>query len=363
MEENKKNINQENQVVDDKLEKQLEKNYKEFNPGEFYYPDPVVSKEETLKRANLARLSFYDFVTRTDKIKKIILIVFLVVMGGCSLAILINNELVNILFTPLLISFITTIIIIYILLAQYKKKRIFHFNQYKYNLCISIDSYCYYQTGISNLEFSYNTKIKLSEVSKIGCYENIIQTPSRDIVKGKLYGINFVSYDVLIRSGISIQDKASHKVHFSGKLFKLQLLPIKEGKMYIYLKGCGDSHPTELSGLEPVKIRDLKDEYLVFSSFENPSSMLPKKAIELLNRIKLDNVIEEVIISINENGVFVGYSLTSKYMAIPYKEEIEASFIDHYKEDIFFISNFASILSSNKNYNKLETNEFDIEMN
>ena len=177
-----------------------------------------------------------------------------------------------------------------------------------------------------------------------------------------MFGINFVSYDALIRSGTSIQDKNSHRVLFSGKLFKLQLQPLKEGKLIFYLKGSGDSHPTELKGLEPVKIRDLKEEYLVFSSFENPSSMLPKKAIEILNKIKIDSVVEDVIISINENGVFIGYSLTSKYMAIPYSEEIDNVFIDHYKEDIFLISNFASILSTNKNYNKLESNEFDIEI-
>ena len=47
-------------------------------------------------------------------------------------------------------------------------------NEYKYTYFLNIDSYCYHQTGISNLELSYNSKIELDDVKKIDCYENIL---------------------------------------------------------------------------------------------------------------------------------------------------------------------------------------------
>ena len=325
-----------------------------FGPGEFYNALPFSSKEETLNNINESRSAFYLSVTHSNKIKKITLFSFLGVFLILGITMLINPDAVNKLFIPVLILFVTFLLVSFILISSMKKKRDFYFDDYKYTYFLNIDSYCYHQTGISNLELSYNSKIELDDVKKIDCYENILVSPTRDIVKGTMFGIDFKSYDLLIKTGNNLEDKNTQSVIFSGKMFNLDLLPKKNGKLVIYLKGCGDSFPTELKGLNPTSIKDLKKEYQVFTSFDYPDTMLNKKMIESLNKLNIDDVVEDIIISINKNGIFVGLSLTSTYMTIPFENDVDDKFINHYRRDIEIISSFLSASLSNKNYQKQE---------
>ncbi|MDD7735369.1 MAG: hypothetical protein SOW55_06575 [Bacilli bacterium] len=364
--EEEKNIQENNEVKEEKEEvvEETEKIFKDvkeekkpnqttrFCPGEFYNPLPFSSKEETLKNINDSRSAFYLNVTHSNKIKKITLFSFLGIFLILGLIMLINPDSVNKLFIPVLALFVTFLLVSFILISSMKKKRNFFFDEYKYTYFLNIDSYCYTQTGIANLELSYNSKIELDEVNKIDCYENILTTPTRDIVKGTMFGVNFTSYDLLIKTGNSLEDKKTQSVIFSGKMFNFNLLTKKSGKLVIYLKGCGDSFPTELKGLDPTSIKDLKKEYQVFTSFDNPESMLNKKMIESLNKLAIDDVVEDIIISINKNGLFIGLSLTSFYMTIPFENDVDDKFINHYKRDIEIITSFISALLSNKNYEK-----------
>ena len=73
-----------------------------------------------------------------------------------------------------------------------------------------------------------------------------------------------------------------------------------------------------------------------------------------LDAIHIDDVVEDIIISINKNGIFVGLSLTSTYMTIPFENDVDDKFINHYRRDIEIISSFLSASLSNKNYQKQE---------
>ena len=145
-----------------------------FGPGEFYNALPFSSKEETLNNINESRSAFYLSVTHSNKIKKITLFSFLGVFLILGVTMLINPDAVNKLFIPVLILFVTFLLVSFILISSMKKKRDFYFDDYKYTYFLNIDSYCYHQTGISNLELSYNSKIELDDVKKIDCYENIL---------------------------------------------------------------------------------------------------------------------------------------------------------------------------------------------
>lgn len=315
----------------------------------YYYPLQTLSLEDTLKNINEERVKFYDYLSSANKVNKFTLFGFLAVLLIFLVSLLLNKENVNELFPPLMLVFVVFLIVSYFLVKNTKKRKNIAFDGYKKEYFLNIDSYCYYQTGISNLAFSYNSIVEKEAIEKIGCYENIIKTVTRDVVVGKMFGTAFTSYDLLLKSGKNISDESDHQVLFSGKMFYFDL-PIKqEGKMFIYLKGCGDSHPTELEGLDKISIKGLKDDYLVFSSIK-ANNVISKKAIEVLNQIQIDQVIEDVIISISNQGIFFGISLTKEYMTIPFENEVKEDYLKHYKNDIENIKTFISVLMSNKNY-------------
>lgn len=350
MEENKELNNQEEKIFKDVKENVQGDGLGKYNPGQYYFPDPVVSSEETIKNINVARETFYTYINQSNKIKKIMLFSFLGIFLLLGILLIAKPELVNQLFTPLIVVFLIFLLASFGVVSSTKKKRNFHFDQYRYHYFIAIDSYCYYQTGYSNIELSYNSKIELDEIKKIGCYENVVSAPTRDIVKGTVFGVNFFSCDALIKSEDKIDGKKVINTIFSGKLFKLDLKSKKPGKMYLYLNGCGDAHPTELKGMEPTQIKDLKKEYEVFTSFENPNTMLNKKCVESLNKLTIDDIVEDVILSISKEGVYLGISLTSEYMTIPYQNEVNDKFLKYYKKIVELVSIFVTGMLSNENY-------------
>lgn len=353
MEENKNVNNQEEKIfVDNKEEDTNAPKQGIFNPNQFYFPTPITSKDDTLKEINAARSIFYQQVESANKTKKILLFSFVGLFLIFAMLLLIDPEIINKLFTPLVVVFIVFLAIVYLINNSTKRKKNVFMDEYRYHYFLNIDSYCYYLKGFSNIELSYNTKIDLEEVNKISCYENITSCPTRDVVKGKIFGVDFISFDALIKTKIEMEGKQLDKIVFSGKVFKLDLKVKKAGKMFIYLKGCGDSYPTDLRNTNEVDIKDLKREYKVYSSFENPSSILTKSAVESLNKFEINEYIEDIIISITAEGIYFGLSLTTKYMTIPYQEDVDESYLNNYKKALEQISVFVASLASSKSYNK-----------
>lgn len=354
--EEKKNeeteIKEEKIFVDNKEDDVNPKDIRAFTPGKFYFPGQIISKEETIDKINQSRAGFYLFVDRSDKIKKIVLFSFLGLFALFAILLLIKPDLVNQLFSVMIILFVVFLIASYFLVIANKKKKNISFDQYRYDYCLLFDTYVFYQTGISNLEFSYNTKIDEDEVKKISCYENIIATPTRDIIKGSMFGVNFNCYDLLIRTETNANDKKTQSVVFSGKMFHFDLNTKVNQKLYLYLKGCGDSQPNELKGMDKVSVSGLKKDYLVYSSFDNVANLLNKNTLDVLNKIVIDDVIEDVIISISGEGVYIGLSLTSEYMTIPFKNDVDDKFISHFKNDVELVKTLVASLLSNKNYEK-----------
>lgn len=328
--------------------------------GEFYPPEPVVSKENTLAEINEERERFCRYMDQQDKIKKVILFSFLGIFLLLAIALLVNPKLTGTLFTPLIAVFIIFLLVSYFLVQSVKKKKNIQFDAYRYKYFLSMESYCYFQLGISNLSMSYNSKVKPEEVKGIGCYERIVDTPSRDIVKGAMFGVDFSCAEVKIVTGEK-GNKKNQSVVFSGKLFHFDLESKKSGKMYLYLKGCGDGFPTELRGMEEVELKDLKKDFKVFSSFDNPETMVGKKTAEILNRFAIDNAVEDIIVSIVDKGIYVGLSLTDEFMTIPYRNEVDSRWIDHFKNDLDSMKNLIASFLGNKNYRKKEQKEENAE--
>lgn len=353
MEDNKNLNNQEDKIfVDNKTDALNGNKQGVFNPNQFYFPAPITSKEDTLKEVNKARCSFYGQVESASKSKKVLLISFVALFLVFAILLLVNPEIINRLFTPLVIIFVAFLVIVYLINNSTKKKRNFYMDEYRYLYFLNIDSYSYYLTGFSNIELSYNGKIDLEEVKKISCYENITSCPTRDVVVGKIFGIDFISFDALIKTSVELNAKSIEKIVFSGKLFKINLKNKKAGKIFIYLKGCGDSYPTNLRGMNEVDIKDLKKDYKVFSSLENSSLILSQNTIDVLNKFEINDYIEDIIISITNEGIYFGLSLTSKYMTIAYENDIDESYLIYLKKSLEQISLFVASLSSSKNYSK-----------
>ena len=97
MEENK-NINEQEEKIfkDNKEEANVVGRQGVYNPGQFYFPLPITSKEDTVNNINTSRVTFYNQVATSDKTRKILLFSFLGIFLLIAVLLLINPVLVNI---------------------------------------------------------------------------------------------------------------------------------------------------------------------------------------------------------------------------------------------------------------------------
>ena len=66
-----------------------------------------------------------------------------------------------------------------------------------------------------------------------------------------------------------------------------------------------------------------------------------------IDKFNIDDVVEDIIITISNQGTFFGLSLTSEYMTIPYQNDVNDKFLLHYKKNLENIAMFVASLSAN----------------
>lgn len=340
MEENEK-------INDEVIFKDCVDNRYNYVHGEFYNPDSISSIDQHLDQINKKREELYLYLKSLERIKLYILIAFLAFFLAGAVMLIVNPELINSLFTLLIIVFVVFLLVIYGVVKSIKKKKTSAYSNYLKDYSLQMNTYCYYQTGISSLEFSSKGIVDQEMIEKIACYENIKSTKTRDVVIGKMFGIGFISFDCLISE--EVENKKSNL--FSGKMFHIDLYPQNDQDLILYLKGCGDSYPTELKGKNEIKIKNLNDSFKAFSS-SSKNDLLNQKAIEVINKITINDHIEDVIISFNKNGIYFGLSYCSSDMIVPFKENIKKERMENLKNDVELILEFVSKIANSKSFTK-----------
>lgn len=335
---------------DVKEENTGDKSLGNFKPGEYYSPNPLTDVKTTLLEIEKARESFVSLIKHFSLIRKVVLLVFLGVMAACAIVLLINQDMINKLFVPLLLIFAGFVVAIFIFLAVYKKRRGLEFNHYKYEYLLNMDTYAFGQNGISNLEFSYNTSVSEEVVTRLNVYDDVVKVVSRDSIKGTYVGINFLSGEVLIKTGKVEEEKTQLPV-FCGRFFAFNLQNSK-GEAVIYLKNKGYGMPTNLKGFEPETVRGLKNEFKVWVDSKNASSLLTKATVDALNEFSVDELIDDIIIKINKTEVIIGISYSDLFMKMPYDNPVPERNLTHLQNDVSKVLNFIAKLQTNKNVTK-----------
>jgi hypothetical protein len=321
-----------------------------FKPGEYYSPNPLVDAKSTIDEIEKARDSFISLIKHYSLIRKILLVIFLSIMAGAAILLLVNQDMINKIFVPLLLVFAGFVVGILVFLAVYKKRRGLEFNHYKYEYFLNMDTYAFGQNGISNLEFSYNTSISEEIVSRLNVYDDVVKIVSRDSIKGTFTGINFLSSEVLIKTGKADQEKTQLPV-FCGRFFTFNLQNSK-GEAIIYLKNKGYGMPTNLTGFEVETIRGLKNDFKVWTNSKSASSLITKATVDALNEFDTDDLIDDLIIKINKSEVIIGISYSDLFMKIPYETPLPERNLLHLQKDVTKVLNFITKLQTNKNITK-----------
>lgn len=312
---------------------------------QFFELEPITDPDEAVRLVNESRISFMEFHKKTMKNTKILQIIFLIVVAGAIFAAS---------FFPAMLTITIVLVSVYFIMMFFQTKRTRNkMNQivedYIVRYGLLIDSYVYGNDYmLKDIRLAYKYKIEQEEIVKNDIYKDVIKTQSRDYIKGKIIGVDFFCSDVSFKIGTSLKDK-NYKVPAVGKMLKFNLKLKTEGKVIIYLSNTKEGKPTNLDGLEKIKINDLDEKFEVYASSTEASSIINASLIKSLSSFEINDNLVDLVINITDKATYVLLSYSDKIMVIPYEKEYEKESLLQYNRDVSnVIGTVNSLINSKK---------------
>lgn len=232
-----------------------------------------------------------------------------------------------------------------------KQKKVIDVAIAKYLYVYSLYCNSYVFDEVNDLQIGYKEKPNVEDVKKINISDEITTINSRDVVKGKIEGREFTSADVSLKTGNPKKER-EQKTLFVGRIFELNYSFKDEGRTFVHLKGCGDAAPTKLNDVNTVDVNGLKKEWEVYSSHKNYQKIFNSNMLKILNKISCNNTLNDLVISIVEDKVLIGFSYSDEAMIIPMNKDFEINHLEVKKENFVFLMELNKVLLENSEFKK-----------
>ena len=96
----------------------------------------------------------------------------------------------------------------------------------------------------------------------------------------------------------------------------------------------------------------MKKEWEVYTSYKNYDKIFTQSLVKALNKIECNETLNDVVISIVEGKVLVGYSYSDEAMIIPMNKEYETNHLEIKKENYLSLIEINKSLLDNSNFTK-----------
>ena len=311
----------------------------------FVNPVEINGKEDVKENVNKAREEFLQTHAKVQKFNRIVSGIFFVLTFGL---IILGNTVSKLL--GLCIGIVCVGFLFVWLFTRKQRKMLDEaVAVYLYNYSLYCNSYIF--ENVDNVEIGYKEKPEVEDVKKLNISDDVTVINSRDVVKGKLEGKEFISADVSLKTGHPRKER-EQKALFVGKVYMLNYSFKDEGRTLLYLKGCGDAAPTKLNDVNKVDVDGLKKDWEVYSSSKNYSKIFNSAMTKTLNKISCNNTLNDVVISISEDKVLVGFSYSDEAMIIPMNREYETKHLEIKRENFESFKEINKILLDNSEFKK-----------
>lgn len=331
-----------------KEEKKEDSNSSFESDIQFFELEPITDPDEAVRLINESRVSFTEFHKKTMKNSKLLQIIFLIVVAG---AIFVAS------FYPAMLTITIALVSVYFIMMFFQTRRTRNkmneiVEEYIVRYGLLIDSYVYGNNYmLKDVRLAYKYKIEMDEVIKNDIYKDVLKTQSRDYIKGKVLGVNFYCSDVSFKTGTSPKDK-NCKVPAVGKMYKFNLKLKNEGKIVIYLSKTKEGKPTNLDGLEEVKVKNLDERFEVYASSQEITKVITSSLANVLSSFEINDDLVDLVINISDKATYVLLSYSDKIMVIPYEKPYEKESLLQYHTDAMNVVSIVNSLVNSKKMSK-----------
>lgn len=313
----------------------------------FIKPVEVKSKEETELKINEARKAFHAAYNKEITKNRITGFAFLAVM----IAVVVIAWLLPSYVQYVLIGAIALFLGVLVLTKFARRNMDIAVGDYLQNYGLLSDSYVYDNADFEDIEMGFRVKPSEDVVRSMEFKKDICGIGSRDTIKGKMAGLSFKTSDVSVKTG-DIKSRKTQKTVFVGKMIVFDASVKEEGRVLLYLKGCGDATPDAIDDVKKVDIPSLNYEWEAYSSMDSYSKIFTKPVVDALNAFKCDEMMNDVIVSFQKDRTIVALSYSDNLMIIPMENDFKVDGVEHYKQDMEKVISFAKAISKNKSFVK-----------
>lgn len=303
---------------------------------------PSLDEEVLVKTIEDKRLAFFDYYKKQKRNSMIILVISLIlVVAGLILI----SQFPN-LFTVGLIVILLFFVGTFLYSRKTKKEMDVLVNEYISAFLLQVDSFALDANKFKNAK--RNTKFRFSddELKRTRFIKDVTSTGCRDVIEAYVNNKKVRIADAVLKVKSTDPKKKNDVAVFLGKLYLLEDESMKsELRTVVYLKGGKDSvGPTDINGLEDVKIDGLKEGYTVYSENPDVKKVINKKVIDLLNKFTINDLLIDVVISINQNGTYIGCSYADDIMVIPLLNPYTLKGTKQYQQDSVIVADIIKAL-------------------
>jgi len=191
-----------------------------------------------------------------------------------------------------------------------------------------------YSEVVSKVE----NKIEAVQFTENGLFLDVVQVGSRNLTTYRYLGMPIAVCDA---AGQTKNAKSLVPV-FVGKYFMAENKYDGDEPIVVYLKGNAKSlPPTNVAHLSVVSDDAVMG---VYSNNKDASRFLTKKVLSALKKIKTDEILIDVAISIQKGKTFVCAGYDDILMVLPLEKPFDPKATRNYKDDLINISAFISAL-------------------
>ena len=315
--------------------------------ADFVSPVEINNADEAKLKVNETREKFLEVHNKVMKKNKI--------ASGIFFAITIAIVLIGY-FVPDLMGLCFGLIcaglaFIWIFTRRQRKELDAAVSSYLYGYSLYCNSYMYDKEDVTDLEIGYKQRPDVEVVNKLSISDEVTVINSRDLVKGKMYGLDFQAADCSLKTG-NPKKESMQKALFVGKIYMLDYSFVGEGRTFMYLKGCGDATPTKLGDVNKIGVPGLKKDWEIYTSHKGYERIFTSDFVKALNKIECNDTVNDVVISIVEDKVLIGFSYCDEAMIIPMNRDFETKHLEVKKVNYNQFKAINKALIDNTNFKK-----------
>lgn len=247
--------------------------------------------------------------------------------------------------------------------AKDKKKTFGSVDDYVIDVIYAIDKFAFSTNhDLTNIRACKGANMELSDITEAHYFDTINAINSRNVVIANLNGKELKCGEIACRVPYQTpvvneeqgevpptnnKKQPTESYGIFGKYFCYPIALANGAAVIITMKGTNFCSPTYLDNYVGVNVPALNSSFSVYSTNEKDASELfdNQELVDILNSFKSDEVMENLFISINDNGLKICLNYNESLMEIPMQKDVVGTPYVHFANDVDKVVKFINIIS------------------